>query len=104
MELGKGIPKYMSMNSPDSNQGNRGVLTVGKKGIPTCCILHSAVRNKIKCIYNNRMGSRIYSRVRHLLCGCSYKAAVFIAQCCFVFWLKLKPYLSTCMKEKRGFK
>jgi hypothetical protein len=52
MELWKEIPKCMSLNSPDSNPGNRGVLSVGEEGTPSCCTFHSAVGNKIKWIYN----------------------------------------------------
>jgi hypothetical protein len=84
MELGKEIPKCMLLNSPGSNPENRGVLSVGEKGIPSCCTFHFAVGNKIKWIYNTGKvleftdGSSTFSVAVHK------KAAVFIAQCCFV--------------------
>jgi len=84
MELGKEIPKCMSLNSPGSNPENRGVLSVGEEGITSCCTIHSAVGNKIKWIYNTEEvlefshGSSALSVVIHK------KLQSSLLKCCFV--------------------
>jgi hypothetical protein len=71
MGPGMEIPKCVSLSSPGSNPGNRGVLNVREKGIQSCCTFHSAVGNKIKWIYNTGKflefthGSSTFSVVVH---------------------------------------
>jgi hypothetical protein len=102
--FGKEIPKCVSLNSHGSNPENRGVLSVGEEGIPSCCTFHSAVGNKIKWIYNTGKvvefthGSSIFSVAVHKKLQFSLLSVVLS------IWDKLKSYMPTYMNEDRDFK